>query len=285
MRVRRRHHGQVTSHRQRPFRFGAVVAGPADGAGWTTTARRLEQLGYSTLLVPDTMATPSPFPALTAAAVATTTLRVGTWVLASAYRTVGQVTRDAVTVQRLSGDRLELGIGAGRPGGEHDAELLGMEWGTPGERVDRVERVLARLREQQDRPRLVVAGAGPRMLRLAGRYADTLALAVPPTAGAEQLDEVVGRVRAAAGERADALELNLQLSGVGSRLPEWVSQRMGLTAEDLLRRGAVTVVGDDPAEAAEQLRAMRERTGISYLSVSGEFADLLAPVVRELAGT
>lgn len=275
----------MTSDQQRPFRFGAVVAGPADGEGWTATAQHLEQLGYSTLLVPDTCATPSPFPALTAAAVATAALRVGTWVLASPYRMVGQLARDAVTVQRLSGGRLELGVGAGRPGGERDAQLLGMDWGTPGERVDRVERTLARMREQPDRPRLVVAGAGPRMLRLAGRYADTLALAVPPTAGAEQLDEVVDRACAAAGGRADALELNLQLSGVGSRLPEWISRRMGVSADELRARGAVTVVSDVATEAADQLRSLRERTGISYVTVSGEFADDFAPVVRALAGT
>lgn len=60
---------------------------------------------------------------------------------------------------------------------------------------------------------------------------------------------------------------------------------MGLTAQELRDRGAVGVVSADPAEAADHLRGLRERSGISYVTVSGEFGDAFAPVVGELAGT
>src|SRR5436309_1124651 len=37
----------------RPFRFGAQVAKPQSRKQWTDTARKLEDVGYSTLFIPD----------------------------------------------------------------------------------------------------------------------------------------------------------------------------------------------------------------------------------------
>jgi len=51
----------------RPFRF-AVQATPQDGAQWLATARRAEELGYATLMMPDGMQLLSPLPALAPAA-------------------------------------------------------------------------------------------------------------------------------------------------------------------------------------------------------------------------
>src|SRR5207244_4470916 len=59
-----------------------------DMATWTDCARRVEALGYSTILHPDTLSTPSPIPMLAAATAVTTTLRVGTWVLCDPLRTI-----------------------------------------------------------------------------------------------------------------------------------------------------------------------------------------------------
>ena len=116
---------------RRAFRFGAVEALRGPAAVWADGARRLEDDGYATLLTPDTLWTPSPFLALAAAAAATTTLGLGTWVIASPLRRPAEVVREVETLQELSGGRFELGIGAGRPGGEQDAEALGAPWGTP----------------------------------------------------------------------------------------------------------------------------------------------------------
>ncbi len=68
----------MSDHR---FRFG-VVATPQDGDQWRTTAQRVAELGYATLLMPDGLQLLSPFPALAAAA-ATADVRVGTFVLAA----------------------------------------------------------------------------------------------------------------------------------------------------------------------------------------------------------
>src|SRR4051812_37483467 len=106
---------------RRPFRFGVVAGMGGPAAAWADRARGFEEEGYSTLLVPDTLWTPSPFLALAAAAAGTSTLRLGTWVIASPFRRPAEVVRETKTLQELSGGRFELGIGAGRPGGERDA--------------------------------------------------------------------------------------------------------------------------------------------------------------------
>ena len=43
------------------FRFGVVSGAHGDARTWSERARRLEGSGYSALLVPDTLFTPSPF--------------------------------------------------------------------------------------------------------------------------------------------------------------------------------------------------------------------------------
>ena len=98
----------------RAFRF-AAQAFPQDGKQWLATARRAEELGYSTLLMPDGMQLLSPLPALALAAGATTSLHVGTFVLASPLRAPRLAAWDAHTLSLLTGGRFELGVGTGRP--------------------------------------------------------------------------------------------------------------------------------------------------------------------------
>ena len=65
----------------RRFRFGVQVARAASGPEWAAMARKVEDLGYSTLFMPDHFEDQLvPVPAMMAAADATTTLRVGTLV-------------------------------------------------------------------------------------------------------------------------------------------------------------------------------------------------------------
>jgi probable F420-dependent oxidoreductase len=264
----------------RRFRFGAVAGAPGDAQAWAARGRSLQDHGFATLLVPDTLATPSPFLALTAAASATNTLRLGTWVLSAPLRPPAEVVRDAATLQQLSGGRLELGVGAGRPGGESDAERLGVAWGSPGRRVDQVQAALLAVRaDDRPRPRLVVAASGERMLRLAGRLADTIALAVPPTCDADQLRAIARRARSLAG---DEVELAVQLVGIGDDMPAWIRERMGLTPDALRARGVPTMLSGDTDRDADTLRALRSDTSISYFTIAEEYADRLAPVIARL---
>src|SRR5205823_14907070 len=99
----------------RAFRFGVVAAPQSGGEQWRKTARRVEELGYSTLLMPDGMQLLSPWSSLAVAASVTTTLRVGTFVLASPLRAPRLAAWDAHSLSEVTDGRFELGIGTGRP--------------------------------------------------------------------------------------------------------------------------------------------------------------------------
>jgi F420-dependent oxidoreductase-like protein len=71
---------------------------------------------------------------LGAMAEATSRVRIGCMVTGNTYRHPGVLAKLAVTVDHLSGGRLELGIGAAWAENEH--AMLGIEFGTAGRRVE-----------------------------------------------------------------------------------------------------------------------------------------------------
>lgn len=266
-----------------PFRFGVTAGAVGDHATWATTAARAENLGYSTLLLPDTVHTPAPLIALAAAAARTTTLRVGTWVLCDPVRNPRQLAWEAATLCELFGDRFELGIGAGRPDAAGDAEALGLPFGTPGERVARLAGTVDLLRERLPGLRILIAASGPKLLRLAGRVADIVALGWAPTTSEDEARERVEIVRQAAADRGREPELASGLVGVGDYVVPYLA-RGGLDAAALSERGAVTVVAGEPDAMAEQLQHRRVTLGLSYVTVPAEAMDAFAPVVERLSG-
>jgi F420-dependent oxidoreductase-like protein len=74
---------------------------------------------------------------LAAMAAATSRTRVGCAVTGNTYRHPAVLAKAAVTVDHLSGGRLEFGIGAGWAENEHT--MLGLPFGTAGDRADRLE--------------------------------------------------------------------------------------------------------------------------------------------------
>jgi alkanesulfonate monooxygenase SsuD/methylene tetrahydromethanopterin reductase-like flavin-dependent oxidoreductase (luciferase family) len=78
-------------------------------------ARKVEGLGYSTLVMGEHISWGglAPFPALMAAADATTHLRVATHVLINDLRNPVLLAQEVATLDLLSGGRVEFGIGAG----------------------------------------------------------------------------------------------------------------------------------------------------------------------------
>jgi alkanesulfonate monooxygenase SsuD/methylene tetrahydromethanopterin reductase-like flavin-dependent oxidoreductase (luciferase family) len=131
-------------------------------------------------------------PTLTAAAVVTSTIRLGTLVAAPNFRHPVALHREVQAVDDISGGRMLLGVGTG---GDVDARILGDPPLTVKERVDRFQEfsdLLVRLRTEdhvssdgrwfsaadartlpplRDVP-LVVAGDGPRSVRYAARTGD-----------------------------------------------------------------------------------------------------------------
>jgi probable F420-dependent oxidoreductase len=228
----------------RPFRFGICLHGAPSRAAWVALARKAEALGYATFLVGDHLYWPvSPFAALMAAADATSTLRVGTFVLNNDLRHPALLAKEAYTLDLLSDGRFELGLGAG---------WFGPEYGWIGQPFDPAARRIARLAEairiikglgseerltfagdhyavadlvgrpkpvQQPGPPLLLGAGGRRMLELAGREADIVHLIPKATESRMNLAdsspaamaERVGWVRAAAGERFAAIELGTLL--------------------------------------------------------------------------
>src|SRR5437868_2316269 len=121
----------------RPFRF-SVSAGraPRTGREWAELARKIEDLGFSTLAIPDHLDDQlAPMPALAAAAQVTTTLRLQTLVLGVDYRHPALVAKEAATVDVLSDGRVELGLGAGWMATDYTA--AGIPLDRPGRRIDR----------------------------------------------------------------------------------------------------------------------------------------------------
>ena len=73
------------------FRFGVGLHAAKSLSSVQDAARRAEDLGFDVLHVPDHIGAPAPFPTLMAAAAATTTLRVGTFVLNACVLQTGPV--------------------------------------------------------------------------------------------------------------------------------------------------------------------------------------------------
>jgi probable F420-dependent oxidoreductase len=295
----------------KPFRFGVVAAQARSGEEWADKARRVESMGYATLLTPDGLQyTLAPLPALMAAAMATRTLRVGTYVIANDFRNPVLLAKEAATLDVLSGGRFELGIGVGRPAAAEDNRMLGIPFDSGAVRVARLAESLALIKAllsgqtvtatgphysaanaqvsprplQEPRPPILVAAGKRRLLELAAREADIIALGIPPMEPEAGVAERIGWIREAAGTRFDQIELNLNLMAVGQQVPRWIASQMGLTAEGLARSGAIAALTGTVDEMVEGLQRRREKLGISYIAVGDELMEGLAPVVERLAG-
>jgi probable F420-dependent oxidoreductase len=232
----------------KPFRFG-VQMGTLPAESWKEQARRIEELGFSTLFVPDHFSTQwDPIAALAAVAAATERLNVGSLVFDVDYRHPVIHAKAAATIQLLSGGRHEFGIGAGWM--ETDYVEAGMPYDRIGVRIERLEEALQIIRAMwtQERtsfegehyriaeiaqaaelppasePKLLIGGGGKRILTLAGRHADIAGISAtmregkvtPETArdlAPARVRQKVEWVRAGAqraGRDPDAIELNCQ---------------------------------------------------------------------------
>ncbi|MBV9580848.1 MAG: TIGR03621 family F420-dependent LLM class oxidoreductase [Chloroflexi bacterium] len=296
---------------QRPFRFGVVSAAARSLDEWLTRARRAEALGYASLVIPDNLRfTLAPLPALAAAATVTHSLRLGTYVFANDLRHPVTLAKDVATLDLLSGGRVELGVGAGRPDSAAENHMLGLGFDSGKVRVERLAESLGILKSllagrrpgadgthyqsadaeisplpvQQPHVPILVAGSGRQMLSLAAREADIIGLGLPPDTPEAVAAERIGWIRDAAGDRFGEIELNINLMAVGDQVPRWMAARMNLTAQDLAARGSVAALVGSLGQMCDQLVDRRARLGLSYILVSDEFMESFAPVVERLSG-
>jgi probable F420-dependent oxidoreductase len=305
--------------RDRAFRFGVIAVQAHSGETWAATARRAEALGYSTLLTPDTSSpsspsqlgpTAAPIPALAVAATVTRSLRIGTFVLVNDFRNPVLVARESATLDVLSGGRFELGLGAGRPNARDDCRGLGIPFDPGGVRVERLSEAVRIIKElfagdvvplvggyysvdrpelfprpvQKPAPPVLIAGSGRRLLSVAARQADIIAVGVRPDEGWASLEEKVGWIRRVAQARFAQLELSLNLAVVGARRSQPWLDRLGLDLGDLLRCGSPSVLIGSPDTMCERLLLLRDALSLSYITVAEFHMEDLAPVVERLAG-
>lgn len=292
----------------RPFRFGVVAASAPSRTAWITTARRVEELGYATLLIPDrpTIGGLAPLTALAVAAGATTSLRIGSYVFCNEYRHPVLLAREAATLDLLSEGRFELGLGAGV--GPSEFQQLGIPFANAGTRVGHLEETLQMMKqlfteemvnftgkyytitEMKGYPRpvqkphmpILVAGAGERMLKLAAREADIIAIGSRITRQGldpadASLEQKIAWIKEAAGKRFADLELSqtvydLVITDSGTDLS---SQAGG---PPIPKRPLQT------EQAIAHLLEQRDRYGFSYLQVYEGQVENFAPVVARLAG-
>ena len=316
--------GRYTCGMTKPFRFGVQAGGPADAVGWAELARKAEDFGVSVLTVADHLDDQlAPIAALTAAACATTTLRVGALVFCNDYRHPVVLAKEAATVDVLSGGRFELGLGAGWM--TTDYEQSGIPLDPPGDRIDRMEEALAVVKAlfaegpvnhegthyqvtaldgtpkpvQRPGPPLLIGGGGKRVLSIAAREADIVGVnvnlaggvidaSVGPNATVDATDEKIAWIREAAGDRFADLELQIRvhlasITADREGLAEVMGPALGLSPEAAL--ASPHALAGTVDQVCDQLEERRERWGISYIGLSATSLDEMAPVISRLTGT
>jgi len=305
-----------------PFRFAVHSGGGRLTEDWTGFARRAEALGYDAIYVTDHLGRQlSPISAMATAAAVTSTIRIGSYVFANDFRHPLVLAREAASLDRLSGGRLELGLGAGWM--RSDYRQLGLSYDRPGLRIDRLQESFGIIRRllageevthhgrfyrldrarvgpapvQRPHPPIMIAGGGPRLLRFAAREAQIVGLAPQMTrtgrpmlslASDEALARRVELIREAAGDRFDRLELNAYVADagvVGNRQP------IGGSLAAFLKSAGPAAIGGSPyllygtiVQLRDAMLRRRERTGLSSYGIPARAMEAFAPLVEELSG-
>ena len=304
----------MAAQQPRPIRFGFQATGDhlADIAA---TAQRAEAAGFDTLCVADHVPSGlSPMLALATAAAATERIRLGTMVLNNDMRNPVQLAWEAATLDRLSGGRFELGLGAGHTPAEYAATGIGLGSAAVRKRrlMESVEVLKALLAGETvthsgefftldgataevdvaGRVPILVGGNGARLLEHAGRFADIVGLQGMGRTLAdghrhevnwtiEHLEAQIDQVRAGAGDRFGDVELSalVQLVAVTNDaagvLEPLVDRVDGLTM-DAAAAAPYLLVGTE-AEIVDKVKRCRDQWGITYFVVRE--LDAMQPII------
>ncbi len=228
----------------RPFRFGLVAASAPSRTIWVSIARRAEELGYATLLIPDRTSGGilAPIPALAVAASVTTSLRVGSYVLCNGYRHPVLLAREAATLDLLCDGRFELGLGSGVSSAEF--EQMGIPFAGAGTRVGQLEETIQLMKQLFTQETVNFSGK---------HYTVT---------------ELKGEADLELSQTIYDLEITDSVTPLSSQAGGWFVPKRPLSTE----------------QAVAHLLAQRDRYGFSYLQVSAQQMENFAPVVARLSG-
>jgi probable F420-dependent oxidoreductase len=281
----------------------------------------MERLGYDAFLIADHITNPLPaVPMLAAAAAVTSTIRIGCTVFANDFKHPVVLAKETAALDLLSDGRFEFGIGAGWLQDEY--ERAGIPFDPPGVRISRMEEGLEVIRGlwadgsfsfagdyytvtdldgspkpvQKPGPPIFIGGTGKRMLRVAGREADIVGL-LPKTlpygghdwasSTIASLEERLSWVREGAGERFDRIELALiafKMVATDDReqTAAELAARFKVTPEHLL--AAPDFLLGSVQQIVERLNDLRDRFGISYITVTEADAEAFATVIERVRG-
>lgn len=291
---------------------------------WQAVVREVEDLGYETLLMTDHVdGQYAPMVALGAAAIVSQRLGLGSLVACNDLYNPVLLAREAASLQRLSGGRFELGLGAGW--NRTDYLRAGATFDSPGVRISRLAESVELIRQclahqpfthegrhyrsqcempvtppLEALPRLTLGGGGRRMLTLAGQKADIVSINTQLTpayhslgffgqgAGYGTTDDKVRWIADAAGDRFDAIELSASVysavvTASSDRAAAIIARSVGCSPSDVLTSPHALVGTADDMVATLQQR--RDQWGISYIVVEYRCRRTLAPVVQRLRGT
>jgi len=215
-------------------------------------------------------------------AVATSKTRIGCMVTGNTYRHPAVLAKAAVTVDHLSGGRLEFGLGAGWAENEHT--MLGLPFGTRGDRADWLEEACEVIRSlwtqprtsfdgknyklagaiaepkpvQQPHPPIWIGGSGrQRTLRITARYADVWNAAGGSPEEVAEVSAVLDRRCAEIGRDPAQIRRSVQL-----RVAEANDELLGL-AQSYRAVGVTEIVlilhSQNPASLAEQVAGLLPR--------------------------
>jgi probable F420-dependent oxidoreductase len=294
-----------------PIRFGYCLPHTAEDPA--SVAQRAEQIGFDTVLVSDHVG-PGNAPLTTLATIARATerIRLGTFVLNNDMRNVVQLAWEAATLDRLSGGRFELGLGAGHTPQEYDS--TGIEKRPAADRKRRLCESVEVLRPllagkpvtfhgsfvdidgaqidaaTQARLPILVGGNGAALLQHAGAHADIVGLTGTGRTRADGhmhevrwdvpwLEEQIAQVRRGGDRELNALVQVVAVTDDAPRVYARVCERIeGLDIEDA-RTTPYLLVGTVD-EIAARIQHFADEYGITYFAVRA--LDEFAPVMKAL---
>ena len=256
---------------------------------------------------------------MAAAAAVSQTLRIGCRVFCIDYHAPAVLAKEAATLDLLSDGRLEMGIGAGWSDVEYTA--MGLDFEPPGRRIAKLAEVVSFIKAhwqgeeldwsgdfvqvhgyagrprpvQHPHPPIMIGGAGPRVLSLAGREADVVSMSSVPFV-ARDVDgrdpqavarRRIGFVREAAGERFACLDV--ESSPYFTQItddPETALAELAASTgiDDELLRDHPNVLVGSVESVVETLCSRREEVGINYVTVQQSQIASFAAVVARLHG-
>jgi probable F420-dependent oxidoreductase len=211
-----------------------------DGAAWVAKLRRIEELGFDTAVVSHHVTNGwqlAPIATMAFAAASTTRLRVMSLVIQNPFQHPALLAKEIATIDRLSGGRAGLGIGAGWVGDDYDA--LGLEFDPGRVRVDQLSEALAIIRDyftkesvtftgdhyrienlealprcvQRPNPPILVGASGPRMLDVAARQADIVGVQPRTVSGRVDRNAVAGLAAGPIEDTIDRIRRSAASSG------------------------------------------------------------------------